>query len=664
MDDISFEFVALHFESPDKNQFAYKLVGYDDYWRYTSSDSRHATYTNLESGNYTFVVKSSNGDALWDITPAKINVVIKESPWLTRWALYGYINLFLLAAIIICRYFQLLARRNNQLKRERELRVQQESNARLQSQFFANVTHEFRTPLALITGPINYLKNHISDLDADAKSEQFRVIHKNSTYLQHLIDDFLHFDSLESGNANLSFEYGDVCVEIKNVFDKFKILAEEKGILYQSLFEKKEIYGWYDKLAIDKILSNVISNAIKYENRNGKVFVNIYSTISHDEEASIDSELPTLVIKVKDTGIGIPEDKKEKIFERFYRGDLSKSQSSGFGIGLAYVKYLLEVLNGSIRVWSKEGEGTVFTIRIPLVKREDLIQDNLGHIIHQVEKEANLITNNVKIEDGLGAPIPTGNKRPVLLVVDDNEDMRRFLKVGLQDTYDILESEGGLKAIEVIAESQVDMILSDLRMPDMDGFDLCREVKKMETMDEVPFFILTGDTQFESEITALKVGVDDYFSKPLNLDILKLKMYNILLQRRNLRARFVREILIQPTQEDHKSRDLELVEKAVDIVEKNLMNPEFNVLYLVKELSVSRSGLHGRLKDVTGLSTSKFIRDIRLKRAAHLLETTDFSIKEIMFMSGFNSSSYFAKCFKGKYGMIPSDYAGEKIRDS
>ncbi|WP_222937133.1 two-component regulator propeller domain-containing protein [Cytophaga sp. FL35] len=658
----AFEFASLHFSAPNKNQFAYKLEGFDADWIYTTSDKRFATYTNIEPGEYTLKVRASNNDGIWDTTPYSMALKVRPPLYRTTvaYAIYGLLLLFLF--IGLWRFTIISSSKKHQLELEH---LEKEKNDELQTlklDFFTNISHEFKTPLTLIKAPLEYLLKENGSIEGSTVREQYQLMHKNTNYLLKLVDQLLDFRKINQGKMSLVVRNTDMISFIREVAEPFQFLALKKKIKFEIKSDEKHLKSWFDHSALEKVLNNLLSNAFKFTPENGKITIEVSS-----KEGSKEMETPFnqryVEIKVKDTGVGIPEDKKSIIFEKYYtEKEHEKVNSKGVGIGLAFTKSLIELHLGHIAVKNRKGGGTCFKLALPMDKSSyeeapDIsckeVTDN-DFLVRSSESESLAIDLNDELEDYHLAKIRSTS--PILLVVDDNPDIIQFIKQVLGNKYTIFEAHNGQKGLEIAKKVLPNIIITDVVMPIMGGIEFCQALKTTNVTSHIPVIMLTAKSSQESEIEGLSNGADAYLRKPFNVQVLELKLANILTNRDELRKRFKQDLTLQPTEVAVTSLDEQFLQQAVEVVEKHMMNTDFNVEMLVKEMGHSRSNLYLKFKELTGLSSSEFIRNIRLKRAIQLLDNSDYSVKEIMFRTGFNTASYFSKCFKKEFGVVPSEY--------
>ncbi len=660
----SFEFAALHYASPEKNNFAYRLLGFKDEWIYTNAKNRFATYTNLAPGSYTFEVMGSNNDGLWDESPASLGIIIIPPWWRTKWA-YAFYALLIIGLLVAFRRFTIIrTTEKHQLVLEHLEKEKTDELQKMKLEFFTNISHEFRTPLTLINGPLDYLQKNDASMDSEVRMQQYKLMQKNSNYLIRLVNQLLDFRKIDQGKLKLYLNRMDIVNFIKEITGPFLFLANKKRINYNILAPNHSIPIWFDTDAMEKILNNLLSNAFKFTPENGDITVEILKSGNSSDLLGVvkleNDEKEHVIIRVKDTGNGIPADKLPYIFDRFYVDKARKKiNKQGVGIGLTYTKSLVELHHGEISVESEVGVGTTVTVKLPTKKAEfnesehklNTIQPNQtnGHVPTHMDEEVD--SDHLKEE-----LIYDSEDIPVLLVIDDNADIRSFIKQGLDTKYKIIQAENGEQGLDMLKKFNPNMIICDIMMPVMDGLEFCKVVKSDEQTSHIPLILLTAKSTVDSELKGLGAGADDYLTKPFNMEILELKIGKIITRREELRKRYKLEMAIEPSEVTVTSTDEKFLKQAMAVIEEHMMDTDFSVEMLVKELGLSRSNLYLKLKELTGLSSSEFIRNVRLKRAVQLLKQSDLSVKEVMYMTGFNTASYFSKCFKKQFGMVPSDY--------
>ena len=657
--DFSIEFAALHYAAPDKNKYAYKLVGYHDDWVMADSDKRFATFTQLPHGNYTLFVKASNGDNVWSNEPISLNIKINPPFWLTWYAYLVYALFISFALWLFRRYTIISVQEKHRLTLEHIEREKLEELNQMKLRFFTNISHELRTPLTLIIAPLENILEKRKLFTPEKLQQQYHYMYKNAKYLLRLVNQLLDFRKLDRGSQNLRVGKGNIADFIRETTEPFQFLANKKDIAFEVINSESHVYTYYDPDVIEKVVYNLLSNAFKFTPTGGKVTVQILEK----ETVEIPFQGQYIEIRVQDNGPGISKRKVKKIFERFYKESSKKENKDGAGIGLAYTKSLVELHHGLISVETKVGEGACFIVQLPQGKKNYLkseldqfylehfeaTSDPFEYLIEESSVKVASAPSKLNLDDG-------EEKLPLLLFIDDNSDIRQFIREGFHNDFRIIEAEDGEKGYEVALSSLPDIIVSDIMMPNMTGIELCKAIKTNTQTSHIPIVLLTAKSAKEDEKVGFETGADAYVVKPFKLDILRAQLKSIYLQREKLREIFRREVILEPKKITVTSADEDFLTKAMSIIEEHMSNSDFNVEALTKEMHLSRSKLYLKLKALTGLSCSEFIRSVRLKRALQLLEKSDYTIKEIMYQTGFNTASYFSSCFKKQFGVVPSEY--------
>lgn len=634
----SIEFVSLSYNAPGKNQYKYKLEGFDKDWNLVGNQ-RKATYTNLPAGSYIFHVMGTNSDGIWNEKEKQLRIVIHPPFWQTTWAYILYAVLFFSTLGCIIYYIRLRAEN----KHRRGLRLlQHEKEKELQEakiNFFTFVAHEIRTPVSLIIAPLEKIMENTETMPK-AIRDSFNIIDRNSQRLLNLVNQLLDFRKAEEGAFIIRFDRYDVYELLQNIYIRFKPLAEQKNITITFEMENQETKATLDAEAVTKIVSNLLTNALKHAKN--KIAIRCYT----EEEQ--------LVIMVSDDGEGIRPEEQEGIFRPFYQ--VEKNKKPGTGIGLSLVKLLTDAHKGSIKVTSEPNVETSFILTLPI---EQKITDPALHPAIDILADDNTIKaatpSSVGTTDAPESDQPKTEK-PILLVVEDNADMREFLSNNLQDSYQILVAKNGKQGLEQLRKQPVDIIISDVMMPVMDGLTFTNEVKKDLSFSHIPLILLTAKTDKDSKLTGMRSGADAYIEKPFSPQLLQAQMENLLLSRKNLRKKFSEMPFIPLQSVAGNKADEKFVARLNKIIEKNISNAEFSVDVLAEELNISRSGLFAKVKSLVDMTPNELIQLIRLKKAAQLLSEKEFRINEICYQVGFNNPSYFSKCFQKQFGMLPKDF--------
>ena len=514
----------------------------------------------------------------------------------------------------------------------------------VKTNIYTNITHEFRTPLSIIIGLAEQLAdNHKIKLD-----EGLQIIKRNGKSLLRLISQMLDLSKLEAKAMPANLFQGDIIGYLKYIMESFESLAQSKKINLHFITEIDQLIMDFDAEKMMQIISNLLSNSIKFTPAGGDIYLHTSKEISNNTDQ--------LNIKVRDTGIGIPADKLPNIFDLFYKVDNESAiKTEGTGIGLALTKELITLLNGKINVESELSKGTEVTIILPVTNKSELKHETeLTHLVQDIssfipETNIELFTEEEDTE--------IIKDLPILLIVEDNLDVIRYLKSLLNTNYNVYTAMNGQKGLDKAMELIPDIVISDVMMPEMDGFTLCEKLKTDERTSHIPVILLTARSSDVSKLEGLETGADDYLIKPVNAKELLIRIKNLIEQRRRLRERFIRDVTLSPKDIAVTSADQRFLERAIEIVEKGMKEPEFSVEQFSKEVGMSTSQLYRKIHALTNQSPVEFIRTFRLKRAACLLKQNFGNVAEIAFEVGFNNLSYFAKCFRELFGKAPSEYS-------
>lgn len=638
----SLEFVVSNYISGQHNIFAYKLEAYDKEWYYLTN-KRTVSYSNLPQGTYHFMVKAANNDGKWNTTPTVLEIVILPVWYKTWWAIILFFFTFIGFITFVFRFFWLRKSMEAKLEIEHRDKEHREEINQMKMRFFINISHELRTPLTLILAPLQEIISKINDRWT---RNQLEYIQRNANRLLHLVNQLMDYRRAELGVFELKVKRGNSHRLIRENFLYYDKLARHKEINYAFLSQQEEKEGLFDPNYLELIVNNLLSNAFKYTD-NGKSI-----TVTLKEENN------WLVLQVSDTGTGIPINKQGKVFERFYQVE---SQHIGSGIGLSLVQLLVVLHHGHIELESKEGEGSTFSVYLP----QDLSAYKLSEQAdpNTPEEEQQAYSTNSKdmyfidTEKMENETVGTGDKkRGTILIVEDNQEIRHYLCNGLADLFNMLEAGDGEEALEILKCNEVDIIITDVMMPNMNGIKLCKSVKQNIRTCHIPVIILSAKTDIKDQLEALQVGADDYIPKPFTLAVLTSKIQNMMRTRRHMLERYAKSLEVEPEKITFNAIDEELLKRAVKIVEENMDNIEFSTDKFAQKMNMSRSNLHLKLKAITGESAIDFIRKVRFKKATELLKGGRYTVSEVSSMIGFNSPSYFATCFKKYVGCLPTEY--------
>lgn len=640
----SLEFVVSNYASGTHNTFAYKLEGYDKEWYYTNSQ-RVVSYSNLPQGTYRFLVKAANNDGKWNENPTELEIIILPAWYKTWWAFLLFAVAFIASTIFIFRYFWIRKSMKAELQMAQIDKERQKEVNEMKLRFFINISHELRTPLTLILAPLHEMLNKVNDR---WQHKQLELMKQNANRLLHLVNQLLDYRKAELGVFGLKVKPVQVHRIIEKNFRFYEALAQQKGIQYDfcSEVEDKEILC--DPNYLELIVNNLLSNAFKHTEE------------GHSITVSLKESRNNLLLQVKDTGSGIPLEEQKKIFERFYQ---VKSDHIGSGIGLSLVQRLVELHHGHIELESAEGVGSTFSIFLPTDEKfyrpEEFQRESTIAEIEQDysnNSQETYIIDTEEISEKESEETAKPQRQETILIAEDNTDIRQYLCEELGKSYHILQASNGEEALAILKEQDTDLILTDVMMPVMDGLQLCKQIKQSLRTCHIPVIILSAKTDLKEQLEGLQVGADDYIPKPFSMSMVAAKIKNLFRTRHRAIEHYSHSLEIEPEKVALNPLDEELLKKAMAIVEKNLDNVEFSTNDFAREMCMSRSNLHIKMKALTGESTNDFIRKIRFNQACKLLQEGRYTVSEISGMVGFNTPSYFATSFKKYFGCLPSEY--------
>jgi signal transduction histidine kinase/ligand-binding sensor domain-containing protein/DNA-binding response OmpR family regulator len=659
----SFDFVATNYLFPSKNKFQYRLIGADNEWLKTDYIGK-AIYTNISPGNYTFEVKASNNDRVWNNEPARIEITVVPPFWERWYAFIFYFMAITLLIFLIRKEIISKEKLKNAIAMEKLEHENEKKLNQLKLKFFTNISHEFRTPLTLILGPLDRLLKH-SNNDHQLK-EQLGLMKNNASRLLNLVTQIIDFRKVEAGKVQLETSKFDVVLFCHSIYANFKEHARIRNIKYSIDTDLSSLFVETDMEKLDKIIFNLLSNAFKNTHDNGE----IHFKISHNKpvvhqsdyknEHVIGAEVNNEFVEicVEDSGAGIDKDELPRVFERFYHG--KEGYFDGVGIGLSLTREFVSLLGARLTVNSEKSKGSAFVVRFPLFWANGDSLPNSPVLNRQgnapmLETVQTLDLEHHKLDELIK------NKDALVLIVEDNPELSEYISDVLSPYYRTARSRNGKQGLEYTHSLYPDIIVSDIMMPEMNGCDLCKTIKNDIRTSHVPVILLTALNSVEDNISGLYMGADAYISKPFKEELLIVQIDNLIESRKRLRESFS---LDQQQWADNLSGldlDKKLILRAVKIVEKNLLEVNFSVEQLASEIGLSRAHLHRKLKSVTDQSASEFIRNIRLEKAVELMRKGEMKINEIGYAVGFNSHTYFTKSFKRHYGKSPQEYIKEKI---
>jgi signal transduction histidine kinase/DNA-binding response OmpR family regulator len=636
----SIDFVALEYQRPKNNRYAYYLDGFDKDWNQVGTQ-RTATYTNLSPGDYIFKVKASNSDGIWAEKPYELRITVLP-PWYRTWWAYLLYALFLAALIYaFIREVQVREafRTDLRLKEIEKERIQELEQVK--THFFTNISHELRTPLTLITSPLEkyFLSNN--SLNKDQKTK-INSIYQNAQKLLRLINQLLDLSKIESGNVEPVVEKHDLIKQLNSIKQSFDAYALQKLIKLKWQFPVDSLFVHYDADIVEKCVTNLLSNAFKFTPEEG--IIGIRLELHKSYQAGKES-ISRVTIHVWDTGKGISAEHIQHIFDRFYQIP-EKSDRVGTGVGLSLCKELIEVHRGSIEVSSDLGAGSDFKLHFPVsleafdpkwvrAKSEEVIK-SISQPIETIQQE-----------------------KQILLIVEDHEEMRAFIREIFEKSFQIIEADRGETGVEMALTYLPDVVITDWMMPGMSGVSLCKAIRKNAKTSHIPVVILTSKSSQESQIEGMQSGADDFISKPFHADILELRVAKLLEAKERMRKNWQESVMNQDLQKAPVFED-EFLSKATQIVIEHLDEADFDVEHLEQALDMSKMQLYRKLKMLTSLAGNEFIRSIRLQQARVLLEKGSLNVSEVAYQVGFNDPAYFTRAFKKQYGFAPTTFISKK----
>ena len=649
---ITLKFAALEFALPEKINFKYKLEGIDPDWVDAGGSRRQVTYTNLVPGNYTFKVQSTNADAIWNEHFASLDLTILPPWWLTHTAYIIYILAGLILFILIWHTQEKRIKTRHKLELEHVQTEKLKELDRLKSRFFADISHEFRTPLTLIEGPIRQFIN--GDLVGNLK-DHCRIVLKHSGQLLDLVNQILDLSKMEAGKMRLQVTITDAVPLVRGLAAAFESLATQLEIDYRFVSGLTRVEIFLDRVILEKIINNLLINAFKFTPANGKIRINLdKETAPFSPEFKLPGHTPGsyLKISVSNTGPGIDPNILPYIFDRFYQkpGAESRHQAST-GIGLSLVKEYTELHKGQVRAESLPGQETTFSVYLPI----DSSHFNDNEIIDTPPpNHINKIIIPQKSDDRSVLQSGFINSLPSLLIVEDNTDVRQYMAGFLAPLFRIIEASDGLSGLGIARKEQPDIILSDIMMPEMDGYQLCKKVKSDIEISHIPVILLTARAAQEEKETGLKLGADDYITKPFEVRELQLRLQNILDQKNRIYERFKRESEISPSQMKITSVDEKFLGRLFLYIENSLSRYDLTTDQIAIHMNISRATLSRKLNALLNMTPVELIRFKRLQKARHLFNSGFGNVSEVAMESGFNSLSYFSHCYNRQFGISPS----------
>lgn len=644
--NFSVEFAIPSFVNSTNNMYSFRLKGLEDAW--ITSNKNEVSYTIQNPGTYIFEVKGANNNGLWNETPTTLEIVVNPAPWRSIWAfiLYGIVIALSLIGLIF--FLKSKAKLKHELELEHLENERNEEINKTKLEFFTNISHEFRTPLTLILGPLQQVLMEYKGSNQIYK--KLLVIENSANHLLQLINRLMDFRKLENNQFKLQSAEGNIVKFLREIYLSFTEYAKIGKYTYTFETSDEEILVYYDRAKLERVFFNLISNAFRYTPKKGTI------------DIKVKKESNSIIIEVLDSGVGIAEEHKDKIFDRFFEipihNEPEENYNKGTGIGLSIANNIIKLHHGTIAVRHNDPKGSVFVVTLPLgrdhlseseILKDFKISDDLSQYESQLKsQDFRTIPTNVEIS--------IDKEKPTILVVEDNQPLRQFIKNILIEDYNILEAQDGEVAMKKTLKHLPDLVISDVIMPKMVGTELCSKIKENIKTSHIPVILLTARTSLIYKFEGLESGADEYISKPFNILEFKLKIKNILDSVFRLKEKFSVEDNFLANEIAVSSIDEELLKKAYQIVEENIDNDQFDVPYFCSELGVSRTMLFTKIKAWTNFTPNEFIHEIRMKRAAQLLEQDKIIISQISYKVGFKNPKYFSKCFQKKYGITPTQY--------
>lgn len=656
--NIVVNFSSLDLTNPIKNEYAYKLEGLNNYWIYTNASNRNANYNDLSPGEYTFKVKSSNSDGVWNEVPTELKFTIKPPFWRSYWAIFSYCLLtgiiFFISIALIKRWYGL----KKNLVKETISREKDNEHNRMKMVFFTDISHELRTPLSLIFGTIEKV---IKEKNFTLSPVTSQRIYNNTLRMRRLINQIMDIRKFEEGKLKLRISKNDITKDIEIIKNAFNDFAKIYNIKYEFISIEKEIRGWYDVDILEKILFNLLSNAFKYTLEHGEIRIYLTSiTVNEKDSKFLNLEKGTYIeCCVRDNGIGIPEKDLPFIFNRYYQATQTHSNTiPGTGIGMELVHKLIEQHHGTIKVESKENVFTKFTFYLPINKKRYSKEERI-EMAEPLKK--NFIKNSEfqiieEVAEAHKAKSKPKSNKPKILIVEDNKDLRDMIKEELKNDFNIKEASNGKEGYEAVLKEKPQLVVSDILMPIEDGISMLKNIKNTPEVSNIPIFMLTAKNSEETKIECLSLGASDYIEKPFSLEFVKWKVKNLLISRKQLKEQYSKVITAEPSEIEIDSNDDKFIRKLVTIIENSMNDNLLSVEYLASEVGMSRANLYRKVHTILNDTPVNFIKKIRLKRAEQLLKKNELYLSEIAYMIGFNNQKYFGKCFLKEYGMSPTEY--------
>lgn len=663
--NFGFKFSSENFLIPQKNRFKYRLNGYDNRWIEVDANNRTAMYSKVKAGTYFFELMAANNDGVWGSEVAILKIVVMP-PWWLSWAAYLlYLTVIVLITFFILKHYKDKKALELSLFRESLEKQKKEELHQSQLRFFTNVSHDLKTPISLIVTTLESLRKE------GLKEYYYSIINNNANRLLNLVNELLDFRTIENNKMKLSLTYDDFVAFVSKLAMDFQDFASKKQIEFIVTSEEGlQTEFYFDKNIVEKIVMNLLNNAMKYSAAGAKVVLHIHNknfVSQYEHSFCVNSHIHAkkgIYITISDTGVGISKDSIASVFDRFYKvSTVNLDSHLGTGIGLALVKSLVLLHKGNICIYSERDKGTDMNVFIPT--DESLFS---SECFAQNEAGKNQVLNEVKpvlpASDSSISEIASRKTNYKVLLVEDNDELRTLLSEYLSDDFRVVEASNGLDALKIVAKTKIDLIISDIMMPLMDGISMCKKLKTDAQTSYIPIMLLTAKSGLESHIEGADSGADYYFEKPVTPLLLRKTIYNVFASQQNTKEYFAKNYFAEDAERNSNERDVEFIRSFLSIVDKNLSHSNMDVNEIAAQLSMSRSKLYRKVKTLTGMSIVEFILSYKMKKAAKLLLEQQKSIREIMDEIGIESQAYFSNSFKKEYGLTPTAFVAQQLKQN
>ena len=646
--NIGFDFSAMILSNASKIKYAYKLEGFQNSWHFTDASHRNANYTNLKHGEYVFKVKATNNDGIWEDTTREIYIKIKTPFFLSIYAFVLYILFVVFVFVYFSHYTIIRYTTKKRLLLEKEHDQKLHELDELRTIFFINISHDLRTPLALISGPLESIL-HNENLNKEVK-EKLYLIKRNVKRLHYLVDQLLDIRKAESGKLSAKLKTEDMVTFTDNEVAHFTFAISKKGLELEVASQSEKMMACFDPGMISKVYFNLISNAIKYTDE-GKIRINIERVDKKNFEILNDASFNSFImVEIQDSGRGMSKEQELYVFDRFYQDE--RYPGAGYGIGLSHTKQLIDAHNGFIELFSKENVGT--TIRFFLPDIEVDVKSPVSNIASNIASNEDIYASENSIETV--EDVTEKKSAKCILVVEDNVDMRSFIKAELNNEYNVIEASDGTEGLKKAETKIPDLIVSDVMMPRMDGIEFCNRIKSNINTSHIPVILLTAKVDSDTKYEGIENGADDYIPKPFEIEYLILRIRNLLHSREQLRNKFQNKPALEPSAVTVTSVDEKFLSSLMKVIEAGIPDPDFSVSSLESEMGMSHANFYRKIKSLTGQSGQELLLSMRMKRAHQiLLQEKGLRVSEVAFMVGFTNPKYFSKCFKEMFGVAPSE---------